>query len=64
MKFVVTMTSTSVEQFEVDADNEQMAVEIVHDMFNDGELDTYRPEYDITFTCGNAKETDWVQSLV
>ena len=64
MKFVVTMTTTDVENFTVDATSEEEAVAIVHEMFLEGELDYERPEYDIEFTCGNARETDWVQSLI
>lgn len=64
-KFVVTMTSTHSEDFEVEARSEQEAVEIICDMFDEGELEEEdRPWYNITFTCGRAKETTDVQSLI
>ena len=67
MKFIVTMTTTNVEDFEIDAISEEDAVETIQTMFNEGELDDLRqprPEYDITFTCGNAVRKDWIQSLI
>jgi len=66
MKYTVTMTTTNVENFEIEAADEYEAVAITHEMFNTGELDELydRPWYDITFTCGNAEETEVVQSLV
>lgn len=65
MKFIVNMTTTQSEDFEVDARSEQEAVAIVHDMFNTGDLEqAARPWYDITFTCGDAEETEQIQSLI
>lgn len=65
MKFIVNMTTTQSEDFEVDARSEQEAVAIVHEMFNTGDLEQAdRPWYDITFTCGNAEETEQIQSLI
>jgi len=65
MKYIVNLRTTSDEQFEVDAKSEQEAVALVHDMFYEGELDNDdRVWYDLEFTCGSARETDSIQSLI
>lgn len=65
MKYIVNLKTTTDEQFEVDATSEQEAVALVHEMFIDGELDNDdRVWYDLEFTCGRARETDSVQSLI
>lgn len=64
MKYTVTMTSVSSSDFIIDAVDEYEAVELIREMFVEGELEEDRPEYDITFTCGNAQTSEYVQSLV
>ena len=64
MKYTVTMKTVNVEYFDVEAEDEYEAVSVIHEMFNEGELDYEHPSYDITFTCGAAKETDWIESMI
>ena len=64
MKYTVTMTSTSSSDFIIDAADEYEAVEIARELFDNGELEEDRPEWDITFTCGNAETSSWIQSMI